>query len=138
MSYIARTDLEDKFGKKNVEVWADLDSAGVVADIAARIVTAIAFADETVDNALRHGRYTLPVTNTAGNTPLAIIDIAASIAGVWLYENRGVQDFDPDTGKPQHRLHWQRANAHKMLKELRMGQIELDAVSKVNIPEVIG
>lgn len=137
MSYLVRADIESKFGKKNVTVWADLDNDQVEGDIAARIVIAIAFADEAVDNALRRGRYTLPVVDVLGAVPKVIVDIAASIAGVWLYESRGVQDFDPDTGKPQHRLHWQKVDARKTLTQLRMGQIELNAISKVSIPEVI-
>lgn len=137
MSYLTRADIESKFGKKNIAVWADLDNDQVENDIAARITAAIAFADESVDNALRFGRYALPITDASGVTPRVIVDIAASMAGVWLYENRGVQDFDPDTGKPQHRLHWQKIDARKTLTHLRMGQIELNAVSKVNIPEVI-
>lgn len=137
MSYIAQANIESKFGKNNVAIWADLDNTQVEADITARIVTAITFADEMVDNILRHARYTLPITNTSGFTPKIIVDVVASLAGVWLYENRGVQDFDPESGKPQHRLHWTKADAHETLRKLRMGQIELDAVSKINIPEVI-
>ncbi len=137
MSYIARTNIEDKFGKKNVEIWADLDNNQVQADITARITTAIAFADETVDNALRRGRYALPITDALSAVPKVIVDVTASIAGVWLYENRGVQDFDPDTGKAQHRLHWQKVDARRVLSWLRMGQIELNAVSTVSTPEVI-
>lgn len=137
MSYITRTDIEDKFGKKNVEIWADLDNNQVQADITARITTAIAFADEMVDNALRRGRYALPIVDLLSAVPKVIVDVVASIAGVWLYENRGVQDFDPDTGKAQHRLHWQKVDAQRVLSWLRMGQIELNAVSTVSTPEVI-
>ena len=87
MAYILRTDIEDIFGKENVKKWADLDSAGVTADITARITRAITAAEDRVNSRLRNGPYTIPF----GSPESIIQEITAKFAGLWLYNTRGTR-----------------------------------------------
>lgn len=143
-NYIAQSNIEDVFGSVNVSKWADLDNDADAAKIAARIAKAIAWAENEIDDRLRGGPYILPIvkgTSPSMTVPLAIIDTAANLAGVWLYENRGVQDFDQETGMAHHRLEWNRARAERTLKEILAGVRVLDAnkyeTTNGFIPQVI-
>jgi hypothetical protein len=49
------------------------------------------------------------------------------LAAVWLYESRGVQDYDPTTGQAVHRLRWNRDDAKTKIKEILAGVIRLSA-----------
>ena len=138
MAYAIRTDVEAVFGVENAEKWADLENDQVAADITARIAAALAFAEDEIDNRLRGGPYVVPLT-----TPVEriIVDVAAKLAGVWLYESRGVADFDPETGRPQHKLHWHKKDASRKLDDLlsgrrRLGITDTDKTFKC-VPEVV-
>jgi hypothetical protein len=139
--YIEQSDIEDVFGASNVSKWADLDNDGDETAITARIDKAIAWAENEINSRLREGPYVLPLANDESDVPLEIVDVAANLAGVWLYENRGVQDFDPESGQSVHRLEWNRARAEKTLKEILAGVRVLDAVKhntqNGSIPKVI-
>jgi len=123
MAYITKSNIEAVFGVTNVTKWADLDNDGDATKIAARIAVAIAWAENEVDSRLRKSIYTIPF-DTA---PVDIVDVTANLAGVWLYENRGVQDFNPDTGMAVHRLTWNRKRAYNTLREILAGIRTLDA-----------
>jgi phage gp36-like protein len=128
MSYAARTDVEQVFGPINVAKWADLDNDEDAAKIAARIVTALAWADAEIDDRLRGGVYSLPLQGTTGSLPATIVDLAANLAGVWLYEARGVQDFAEDTGIPFHRLSYSRKRCESALTSIRNGSRLIDCL----------
>lgn len=121
MAYATRADIEAVFGKSNVEQWADLDNDEVHVDIAARINTALADAIEFVDDTLRAGPYTLPLTSTHAT----IKRLTAILAGVRLYEARGVQDVNEVTGQPLHKYVWHKQDADKTLKRILAGQLRL-------------
>lgn len=133
MAYSARTDIEAHFGKSNVKTWADLDNDGVIASITARIAAAIVYADNVIDTRLRGGPYDIPFATT----PTLITHVSAKLAGVWLYESRGVTDFDSTTGRPQHQLHWHKMDALKTLMGLRSCRIRLDLDMSTIVPEVL-
>lgn len=126
-TYCTRGDIENVFGRVNVAKWADLDNNGVVEDIELRINKAILWASGEVNSRLRRFVYVLPFETA----PVEIVDIVANLAGVWLYENRGIQDFNPDTGQAVHRLEWNRRRAETTLKEILMGNRILDAARTV-------
>lgn len=123
MSYCTRSDIEDLFGPLNVAKWADLDNSQVAAAIAARIERAIAVATARIDDRLRGGPYVLPISGS----PATLVNLCAQLAGVWLYESRGAQDFSPETGLPVHRLRWHVEQAEKTLREILSGVVRLDA-----------
>lgn len=128
MAYSVRADIETVYGKIEVAKWADLDGDGVADDIASRITNAITRADAQIDDTLRGGPYTVPFTTV----PQIIADISAKLAGVLLYEPRGVRDFDPDTDRPQHRLHWQRRSVENDLQSIKNGRMRLSVAATVH------
>ena len=122
-TYCTRSDLEALFGRSNVTKWADMDNDQDSDAIEARIDRAIAVASARIDDRLRSGPYSLPITGS----PPTLVNLAAQLAGVWLYESRGVQDFSPDTGYPVHRLRWHTVQAEKTIREILSGVVRLNA-----------
>ncbi len=128
MPYSVRSNVESVYGVDNVSKWADLDNDENAGSITARITRAIVVADDMIDNVLRVAHYTIPIANAAGTTPVTIVELSAVMAGLWLYEARGSQDFDPNTGVPHHRLAWRERWAKETLREIETQQFKLDAV----------
>jgi len=136
MDYCEQADIEDLFGAVNVAKWADLDNDIDATKIAARVARGIAVASAKVDDHLRGGPYALPITGDS----TTLVNLAAMLAGVWLYESRGVQDYSPDGGFPVHRLRWFSEQADTTIKMLRAGTLRLDvplAVTGTNCPFVV-
>jgi phage gp36-like protein len=125
MAYCVEADLNNMYGANNVQTWADLDGDEDAGKIAARIAAAIVVADDEIDSYMRGGPYPLPLADDASATPKLVTDISAKLAGVWLYESRGVQDISPE-GDPVHRLQWQRKRAYQVMRELKAGVLRLD------------
>lgn len=132
MAYCVRSDIEDRFGVANVTTWADLDNDGNASKITARIARAIVVAEDQVNAWLRGGAYAIPFSGA----PTMIEDICAVLAGVWLYDARGVAEYDMETGKAQHRLHFQRDTAMKKLVEIRTGDLDIDVAMVDTTPYV--
>lgn len=132
--YCEKTDVEAVFGASNIEKWADLDSDGDAGKIAARIEAAIVFAHNRVDDLLRGGPYAIPIVGVAPHT---IKDAAAKLAGVWLYEARGVEDFDESSGEMLHRLSPIKRDAERTLAHIRGGALRLDLPEARTTPEVV-
>ena len=128
MPYSARTDVEAVFGTTNVEQWATLDDGDGAAEITARITAAILYADAQIDDIARLSPYRTPLQDDDRNTPTTIMKLSAKLAGIELYEARGSQDFNPQTGMPYHRLAFQATRAKRLLEAIRTGQVKLDAV----------
>jgi len=128
--YCTQDDVEQIYGAANVAKWADLDNLGNVVTIAARIAAAIAWACNEIDSRFRKFIYDLPLANAEGDTPLEVTNIAATLVGVWLYENRGIQDFNPDTGASVHKLEWNRRRAERTMREILSSTRTLDAVTR--------
>lgn len=133
MAYCTRANIEAWFGKANVARWADLDNYGVTSDISARITAAITYADALIDARLLGGPYDIPFTSP----PELIKQTSARLAGVWLYEGRGVQDVNSETGAPEHRLKHHADAALKLLDDIRRGRFRFDLDEATAIPEVI-
>ena len=126
--YCVRSDVEAIFGTANVAVWADLNSNKIAAEITARISNAIDWATSEVNDLLRGGPYSLPVVSTDGTVPKSIVDTAAMLAGVWLYESRGIVDYNSE-GKAEHRLQHQRNRAYDNIRQIHAGQRKLNAIA---------
>ena len=140
--YAARADIEAMFGTINVQQWANLDSgdvllAAVLTDIAARITLALADASAEVDDTLRDGPYVLPF-DASPNAPILIKRITVQLAGVQLYEARGIDEAaqdDPD--RPRHRLAGHRRQARNDLKRIKFGSFRLDVTRTTQHPEAV-
>lgn len=124
--------IRERFGATNVLTWASINGSDATA-ITALITNAIADAEDFIDDTIRSGMYEIPFT---GTIPPAIKLIACLMAGVHIYEAKGVIDWDVETGRPQHRLHYQKHTATNMLDSVRRGKMQIDVVKDVvNYPE---
>ena len=136
----SRADVEDLYGTDNVIKYADLNENGDETEIAARIARAITVATCDFYDHIRNGRYVVPLKFLDGVSAATVVNKIASFTGVLLYEASGVQDFNPETGKPQHRLHFQRQQYERFCDELMAGKIKLNAERTgygTNAPTVI-
>lgn len=124
MAYCTRADIEQVFGPENVRKWAELDGDANSTNVTNRIADAIKYAGVDIDDALRGGAYAVPFDPV----PTKIVDLCRRMAAVRLYEARGVQDVNEDTGAPMHRLMWHKRDCEKQLKEIRTGRMRIDAV----------
>lgn len=129
MSYIAQSDIEAIFGATNVAKWADMDNNANAGAIAARIAAAIAYAEDEIDLRLRGHAYIVPISGTSGSTPRSIVDAAARLAGVWLYESRGMADDNVEIGR-------HREQVDRLVNRIIAGQVRLDAVRSADHPDV--
>lgn len=127
-TYCTQADIELEYGATNLAQWADIDNDGDATKKANRIAHAIAVASEEIEEVLRKMHFRLPAVQGSGSgIPTTINRLAAVMAGLWLYECRGAQDFSRD-GTPLHGHWWRRQWADKYLEELRTGVRKLDAI----------
>lgn len=133
--YCARSDIEAIFGVAEVRTWADLDNNQVDADIASRITAAIAYGQSKINDRLRNGPHTIPFTEPPPNV---IVTTCAQFAGIYMYEAKGIVDYNPDTGKPEHRHYLMKREALTTLREILAGVISLDLDDvPATAPEVV-
>ena len=125
-TYATKSQLEDVFGVENILLWSDLDNSGS-ADTD-RIARAIAVASERIDDVARTTNYKIPLADEDAATSVSVSDLAATLAGIWLYEARGSQDFNVQTGEMVHRLEFKRQMAYQMLDDIRGQRILLNAI----------
>ncbi|MEA3351193.1 MAG: phage protein Gp36 family protein [Chloroflexota bacterium] len=123
-AYCSKSNIVDIFNLLNTERWSD--AAGDAATIATRIARAIDVASDEIDDELRSSPYLIPIVSPDGTVPTAIVDIAAKLAGVWLYEGKGVEDRGGD--KPVHRLSSVKGEAHLALANIRTGKRRINAL----------
>ncbi len=126
-AYCTRANVEEIFGTESIEDYAKMSGDDTDAEILARITRAILVASAHIDAVLRKAVFQdLPIADTDGNTPTVIENLAAVMAGVWLYEAKGHKNFKGE-GHPGHRLYYMARWARQMLHEIRDGIIQLDA-----------
>ena len=137
-NYITKADIEAIFGVTNVVKWSNLDNDDAQAN-AARIDSAIAYAESYVDDKFRQGRYDVPVIGTAGTTPEMVVDMAAKMAGVWLYNTRRIRNREDDEVGQVNQGHQDEVDS--LLAEYVSGQRVLPAErshSFATAPQVVG
>ena len=127
-TYCTRSNIEATFGVKNVERWAKLQDSYEAADITARITRAIAVASEDIDDTLRFAGIAVPCVDEDGETPTTIEQICADLAGVWLYESRGVDDVARD-GSPIHKLKAFADRAQQRLEDIATRKRKINILS---------
>ncbi len=128
MAYGDQDRIEAIFGTTAIDRWSDIDNDGNATTKAARIVTALAWAYAEVNSLLRCAPYTIPLANGDGDTPQAILEVEATLAGIWLYEAKGTKDISPE-GKGFHRYEFRKNWAYQVLDEIVVGhKRKLDAL----------
>lgn len=116
--WTSRSELDLLFGSDNVDKWADLDNDGDASKITDRIDWAVREATE--DARLRLvGSPVVASRLSCAPRPLRIA--VTKLAGVLLYEARGVVDTSDEEGR--HRLTTHRKQAEVFFRNVRAGQL---------------
>lgn len=128
----ARGDVEQVYGNANTATWADLNNNQDANEITSRINYHIAIADNYIRSVLTQGAWVMPVE---GDTIPAILAYnCARLAGVLLYEGRGVTDYDPK-GKAIHQLSNHKNGVDSFLKSVVYGSTDLSPLVKSSTNE---
>ena len=96
--------------------------------ITARIDRGITAAMADIDAKMLGGPYTVPLATATATIPEEIKQVCATLAGVWLYENRGTQDYDAEKRTAKHRLSFNKDEAYVKLNEMGALTRRIDAV----------
>lgn len=86
--------LELTFGRDNIRKWADINNDDDEALILNRITRAITLAPAHLDSLVK-GYKDLPDNDV-------VDDVLARVAGIWLYDTRGLADEDKDKSPVAH------------------------------------
>lgn len=133
VAYPTRADVEAVFGLENVKKWADLDNDEDDGLIEARVQWACCEASAWLDDQLRAGPYEIPF---AAPYPRQVIGVAARVAGVKLYESRGVTDVNVD-GDPIDSLQVHREAAEAFVAGIMRGTLRLNLTRAAHTPGVV-
>lgn len=87
-AYASLSDVQDHWGTQNVAAWSDLGGNNTLDSD--RVDRAIANAEADINDRFRGSRYTVPFAPV----PTAVAEWAAKLAGVRLYQQRGIRDTD--------------------------------------------
>jgi hypothetical protein len=128
--YAARTDIENIYGIPNIIKWSilsgnDPDSPAGVQEIAGRINWALGVASVEFENAMRQGRYQLPIVGVGAS--VWATTVVATLAGQFLYQHlrptqRG-EDGRPILDRYDGIFTW----AEQQMNFARSGKLALDA-----------
>lgn len=130
--YALAADVKQVFGNTNVTKWADIDNDEDAGKIDTRIEWAICLAADRINNDLRKGPYTIPFTED--EVPREITDLTARLAGVLLYESRGITD----AADGENQLKPVKDEVSLRLRKILMGQTRLDLTENaVYFPQTI-
>lgn len=128
-TYCDQTDIEDIFGSDAVDKWLTVDATDGSSEKAARLARAIAYAGDRIDDVLRTTSYKVPAATSSAATPTTIENLAASLAGLWMFSIRGHQDIEMREGLPIHRYYFLEKQVNEQLELIRTGKVKLDAVT---------
>lgn len=93
--YATIADMEQVFGKVNVRKWSDINNTEVATDIEERMNWALNEASTELDERLRRSVYQFPLT--VEPFPALLVRTTCYLAGMMLYESRGLVDSsDPE------------------------------------------
>ena len=112
-------DIENVFGKDNVQRWGDPDNINDFASITNRIDWANQMAEQEFLGRIAEGPYDLAEVRTV--KPNMTVLLCASLAGVHLYDTRRVVDSENNT----ERVAKQRKNVDKWIQQIMAGKLKL-------------
>lgn len=122
LGWSSREEIEDLFGSDNVAKWADKDNDASEIKIRRRIRRAIEYA--TSDARMKLTDTSVKLSEMS-DPPVVLRDAVSRMAGVWLYETRGVADTADEEGK--HVLTTHKKQAEKFYNGIRSGRYRIDA-----------
>ena len=117
--YISQSSIENIFGVNNIKHWSNLDNTDLAVDTT-RVSLAISWAEEHVNNRFRNGLYSIPFSTI----PQEVINWCATLAGIWLYQSRGMND-ENEEGNKLTRL---KVDIERQISECLAGMTTLDAI----------
>lgn len=117
-----RGDIEQIFGTTAVAKWGDLNNNEDADEITGRINYRIAIADSFMRSTLGNSAWVLPLEGD--EIPPILAYYTACLAGVLLYEGRGVQDYDA-RGNAQHQLSFHKKGVDDFVKGVLFGAVSL-------------
>ena len=117
-----RGDIEQIFGTTAVAKWGDLNNNEDADEITGRINYRIAIADSLMRSTLGNSAWVLPLEGD--EIPPILAYYTACLAGVLLYEGRGVQDYDA-RGNAQHQLSFHKKGVDDFVKGVLFGAVSL-------------
>lgn len=127
----SKREMQDMFGVTNVNTWADLENEGDAADISRRINWAVREATEEARTLLLGS-----VALDGGCYNDSMLRMAVTrLAGVLLYESRGVKDTADEEGR--HRLKWHRDRARLYFQQVQAGQLRIRGENAENVPAAV-
>ena len=126
-TYAQRGDIEQVFGKTNTVKWADLDGMGVKVDIDARIKWALETSYAELHDRLRNGPITIPMP---APYPRTLVRVQAQMAGVWLYESRGITDNQ----EGNHQLAWHKKEIARLITDIHAGKLIMEGSIDTPVP----
>lgn len=126
--------IGQRFGHENMHKWLSLPMGDYdePIDYARRAYDFIEAAEQMVDDLTYGPFYKGPYDLEYETVPSLIVQCATALAGVAMYEARGVDDVNPETNEPFHRLRYARQSVLSTLKRIAMGKIALDTPAAQN------
>lgn len=121
-TYINRSNVEAIFGTDNVATWSNLDNDDAQTN-EARVDAAIAYAEGFIDDRFRSGKYAVPLVGNSTNALQTIKNVAAQLAGWWLYRSRGLRDGETEDDK----MTTHEVDANKVIDGFLSGRMKLNA-----------
>lgn len=130
-NYTTREQLDFRFGKSNIEQWADLNNNRLQEEITDRVTWAIGEACDEIDGFCLGGPYEVPFADIADDpaTPALIRQWATIKAGLMLYDGRGHDDGSTNDYKML------RKRDEEFPRTLRRLRVRLD-VTNANLSEI--
>jgi phage gp36-like protein len=128
--YATCDDLYMIFGRSNVDKWSDVDNDQDESLMRERKAWALHLASRELDDALRSGPYGTPFELPY---PTTLIDATARLAGVLLYESRGLVDEESTSVMQPHR-----DRVLRFTKRVLGGQLIIgDKLATIGLPVVV-
>ena len=131
LPWTSRTELERLFGRANIRTWADMENDDVDADVLERIRWAVE--EATADAQDRVSAY-VNIETLCPTKPLRMA--TTRLAGVLLYESRGIKDATED-GSGKNRLLIHRKAADLFFQQVAAGQRKLTGSQATSFPAAI-
>jgi phage gp36-like protein len=136
MAYCTQTDIVTIYGNPAICRWSSFVTPTPATPDAVRIPAAIKYASARIDGHLANSQYVTPIVGTTIDPPSLINEIAATLAGYWLYNTRNehaTKEMDADMEK-------KRAMCYQQLEAILTGRLPLLAASntQTQAPFVVG